>query len=100
VTHAGREDRTPVRGATVKILGTEYRLRSDADAEHLQQVADCVDRAMREAQRSAPDTQSAAILAALNIASDHLRAGAGVAIPAARLRALLRLIESAEDPSP
>lgn len=87
-----------MRSATVKILGAEYRIRSDAGPEHLQEVAEYVDRVMREVQRQAPDTQAAAILAALNIASDFLRTRAGVGISRARLEEMIRLIESAQDP--
>lgn len=90
---------TDMRSATVKILGTEYRVRSEADPEHLQEVADYVDRVLKEVQqRFSPDTQSAAILAALNIASDFLRSRSGVPVTPDRLRALIELVESAEEP--
>ena len=86
-----------MRAVTVKILGQEYRIRSEAEAQHLEQVAGYVDRVLREIQeRSSSDTQSAAILAALNIASDLLRVKEEYGpVPAARIRALIDLVESA-----
>jgi cell division protein ZapA (FtsZ GTPase activity inhibitor) len=92
---ATRGDAAPARSVTVKILGKEYRVRSDADAKHLEEVAAYVDRVMREIHgRSGSDTQAAAILAALNIASDLVRMRELVAIRPERIRSLIELLES------
>lgn len=78
---------------TVKILGKEYRIRSDADAAHVEQVAEYVDRMLSEVQRTTPDTQDAAILASLNIASELLRLREG-GVERKRLQALIDLVDS------
>lgn len=80
---------------SIKVLGKEYRIRSDADVEHIEEVAAYVDKTLRELQRNTPDTQDAAVLAALNIASDLLRVrqGGNVAEPG-RIQALIDLVES------
>lgn len=86
------------RGAAVpiKILGREYRVRSEAEAAHLERVAVYVDSVLREIQRVTPDTHDAAILAALNIASDLLALRTDREdVPRARLQALLELVDSA-----
>ena len=79
---------------TVKLMGREYRLRTDMDPERMQDVADYVERALSETRRSTSDTQDAAILAALNIASDLLHGPKGPGIPRKRVQALIDLIDS------
>lgn len=56
----------------VEIYGSEYRIRSDADPEHIQEVAHYVDSKMREVTNevSLGSSLKVAILAALNIAGD------------------------------
>ena len=83
------------RRATVKILEREYRIRSDADPDHLDAVASYVDQVLREVRKSTPDTQDASVLAALNIASELLRTRQQVAVPRERVLELIDLIESA-----
>jgi cell division protein ZapA (FtsZ GTPase activity inhibitor) len=83
------------RRTTVKILEREYRIRSDADPEHLDAVATYVDQVLREVRKSTPDTQDASVLAALNIASELLRTRQQVAVPRDRILELIDLIESA-----
>ncbi|MEX2207508.1 MAG: cell division protein ZapA [Myxococcota bacterium] len=83
------------RRAVVKILEREYRIRSDADPEHLDAVASYVDQVLREVRKSTPDTQDASVLAALNIASELLRTRQQVAVPRERILELIDLIESA-----
>ncbi|HME73340.1 MAG TPA: cell division protein ZapA [Myxococcota bacterium] len=90
----------------VRILGQEYRIRSDADEASIQRVASFVDETMakiRERTRTV-DTLDLAILAALNLANDLLAArGAALAAPAdgaewidpKRLQALIAIAESA-----
>lgn len=79
---------------TIKILGREYRIRGDGDAGHLERVSDYLDGVMRELSRSTPDTQDAAILAALNIASELLKLRETVADSDERVRALIDLVDS------
>ena len=79
----------------IRILGRDYRLRGEGNADHIQAVASYVDEMLREIQRSTPDTQEAAILTALNLASELLRARvAGLDLPRARIRALIERIDS------
>ena len=80
---------------SVKILGKEYRIRTDADYEHIERVAAYVDGMMRDVQRNTPDTQDAAVLAALNIASEMMRLrDANLTIDGERIRALIELVDS------
>jgi cell division protein ZapA (FtsZ GTPase activity inhibitor) len=83
------------RRTTVKILEREYRIRSDAEPEHLEAVATYVDQVLREVRQSTPDTQDASVLAALNIASELLRTRQLVAVPRERILELIELVESA-----
>lgn len=83
------------RRTTVKILEREYRIRSDAEPEHLEAVATYVDQVLREVRQSTPDTQDASVLAALNIASELLRTRQMVAVPRERILELIELVESA-----
>jgi cell division protein ZapA len=86
----------PSGPTTIKILGNEYRLKSDADSEHLKTVASYVDSVLREVRRSTSDTQDAAILAALNIASELLRIRkAHEIVSRARIQALIDFVDSA-----
>ena len=80
---------------TIKIRGNEYRVRSDSDPEHLQQVASYVDEVLSEVSRSTTDTQDAAVLAALNLASEVLELRRLEAVPRERLQALIDLVDSA-----
>ena len=86
---------TQIQPTTIKILGKEYRIRTDGDPNHIEQVAAYVDRMLRELQRTIPDTQDAAILAALNIASEHMKSKTVAGIPRERIQALIDLVESA-----
>ena len=80
----------------VKLLGREYRLRTNADGQHVEQVAVYVEDMLRQAQASTTDTQDAAILAALNIASELMSMkSVGAAVPSDRLQALIDLVDSA-----
>ncbi len=80
---------------TIKILGQEYRLRSDMDQAHLERVAEYVDRVMRQVRASTSDTQDAAILTALNIASELMSTRGLTAVPSERIQALIDLVDSA-----
>lgn len=61
----------------VEIFGTIYHVRGEDNPEHLQEVADLVDKRMREVaqQVTTVDTAKIAILAALNIADEMYRRG-------------------------
>jgi cell division protein ZapA (FtsZ GTPase activity inhibitor) len=77
----------------VKILGKEYRLRGDEDAAHMEAVAAYLDQVLREIQRTLPDTQDSAMLAALNIASEVVRLR-GSLVRADRIQSLIDLVDS------
>jgi cell division protein ZapA (FtsZ GTPase activity inhibitor) len=79
--------------STVKILGREYRLRGDAEGERLEEVAAYLDRVMREMLKQVPDTQDAAVLAALNIASELMSLRASL-VRADRVQSLIDLVDS------
>jgi cell division protein ZapA len=59
----------------VNIYGTEYPIRGEVDAEYIRQVAEYVDRKMREVDHTtaAKSSLQVAILAALNIADELFR---------------------------
>ena len=71
------ERRNTVR---VSILGDEYVLRTEASAAHTRQVAEHVDRTIRNVIEtgSVVETHKAAILAALQITDELLRSRAEV----------------------
>ena len=60
----------------VTILNEDYNIRSDATAEHTREVAQYVDRAIRQVMSSGMvvETNKAAILAALQIAGELFEA--------------------------
>jgi cell division protein ZapA len=59
----------------VKILGTEYGIRGDADSEYIIKVAQFVDKKMREIsdQQAVASNTRVAILAAMDIADELLQ---------------------------
>jgi cell division protein ZapA len=59
----------------VNIFGQGYTIKTDADAEHIQKIAEYVDKKMDEIVRTTKtvSTLNVAILAALNIADDFFR---------------------------
>ena len=82
-----RPPRTSVR---VSIVGDDYTLRSDAPEAHTRAVAEHVDRVIRQvlSTGSVVETHKAAILAALQIADELLRARAEAEALTARTQAL------------
>ena len=62
------------KSVAVRILGQEYRIRSDADEEWLQHVAACVDTAMDQVRERTKtvDTLDVALLTCLNLAREVL----------------------------
>ena len=92
----------PARSTPVTIFGRTYHLRGDGDGEHLIELADIVDRKMREVAEATgtADTLKVAILASLNIADDYLKAGhegfaSGDAEPRKRLARMVALLDEA-----
>jgi cell division protein ZapA len=83
----GPRRRTSVR---VSIVGDEYTLRSDAPEAHTRAVAEHVDRVIRQvlSTGSVVETHKAAILAALQLADELLRARADADALASRTQAL------------
>ena len=61
-----------VNSVAVRIAGKEYRIRSDADGEWLQRVAQYVDESLRQIRERTRtvDSLDVAILAALNLARE------------------------------
>jgi len=59
-------------GITVEIFGQEYKIRGDADPEHMAEIAKFVDGKMKEVAKGAPVGSLAkiGILVALNIADE------------------------------
>lgn len=59
-------------GIRVNIFGTEYPIRGDADPAYIKEVAEYVDRKMKEIAKNAPihSSMKVAILAALNVADE------------------------------
>jgi cell division protein ZapA len=74
----------------VSIVGDEYTLRSDAPEAHTRAVAEHVDRVIRQVLSTGTvvETHKAAILAALQLADELLRARADAAALAERTAAL------------
>ncbi len=66
----------------VKIFGTEYRVRGEADNGYIEKLAAYVDRAMREIAGSGRHISPTriAVLAAFNIADELHRKGKGRAV--------------------
>jgi len=98
------------RTIPVQILGQEYRIRSDADESSIRRAAAMVDETMARVRdrTGTVDTQSVAVLAALNIANHllALREGRGDGAPGEvldpeRFGPLIEMVEAAlrDDPA-
>ncbi len=63
------------RSVRVSIYGHEYTLKGEAEPEYVEQVAEFVDRKMREVAENSTlvSTTKVAILAAINIADELFR---------------------------
>lgn len=61
---------------TVNIYGEQYKIVADERTSHVNTVASIVDDKMREIKNNNPslDTKRLAVLAAVNIVSDYLKA--------------------------
>lgn len=86
------------RSVAVRILGHEYRIRTDGDEAEIARVAALVDQTMDRIRRrtGTVDTLDLAILGALNLANEllSLRAAARDGVPSERLRALVEGVEA------
>jgi len=89
--------KTPV---TVQIAGQRFSLRGDQDDRAMREMASYVDSRMKELQKQTrtADTQSLAVLAALQITEDLFKERRALADLKKRIRerstALLHLVES------
>jgi cell division protein ZapA len=74
----------------VSIIGEEFTIRSDEEPGHIKEVAEYVDRAVRHVLKSSPviETHKAAILAALQITDELLKAKATNALIDSRMDSL------------
>ena len=63
------------RSVTVQIAGVRYALKTDEDDRWVKSVASFVEEKIRDVQKRSrtPDTQSAAVLTALQIAEELFR---------------------------
>lgn len=84
--------------SVVRILGSEYRVEADVDAARLQDMADYVDRKMRELAQDASPVASArtGVLAALNIAEELFREREGRRGVQEMVTRLLAIVEALE----
>jgi hypothetical protein len=89
------------RSIPVRILGQEYRVRSEADESIVRGAATLVDETMQRIQQhtGTVDTRDLAVLAALNLANRVVSSGRmPVAVQDAsgdgRLQTLIELVES------
>jgi cell division protein ZapA (FtsZ GTPase activity inhibitor) len=87
------------RSVSIRVLGQEYRVRTDAPADELKRVGELVEATMRRLRErtGAVDSRELAMMTAVNLARDLLtergtrRSGAAAA---PRLRALADRVES------
>lgn len=87
------------RSVSIRVLGQEYRIRSDAQPNELQRVADLVGETMGRLRdrTGAVDSRDLAMMTAVNLARDllaerSLRRGGAATSP--RLRALADRVEA------
>ncbi|MCE2392238.1 MAG: cell division protein ZapA [Proteobacteria bacterium] len=87
-------DKEAIHKATVRLLGQEYRIRGDANGDHLDAVAAHVDGVMNQLRQTSPSNQDVPLLAALNIASELLRLRDAERVTGERIQALIELVDS------
>ena len=90
---------TSKRSVSVRILGHEYRIRTDADPASLSRVASLVDETMRRLRErtGVMDSLDLAIMAALNLARDLTTEREAREIDVAGAERLRLLADSIED---
>lgn len=86
------------RSVKVDIFGHDYILKSDADDNHIQRVAEFVDRKMKEVSTSSNSQTvlNIAILAALNIADEYLKIKDERELAEIKARELAQLIDTVQ----
>ena len=92
---------TQATAVDVAILGRTYRVKCAADeVDALHAAARHLDRAMRKVQdaSSALSLDRIAVMAALNIANDHLTEGGGIEDPEPQLQRLTAKLDAALAP--
>lgn len=79
-----------VQSLKLEVQGESYTIRSDAPPEHMRHVAQYVDKAIAKVRAGAPslDPQRAAVLAAMQMADELLRARQDSGELAADMKAL------------
>lgn len=79
-----------VQSHKLEVLGEHYTIRSDAQPDHLREVAAYVEDAIRKVRAGAPslDPTRAAVLAAMQMADELLRARGDASALGADMRAL------------
>ena len=99
--------RVEKRTVALQISGKEYRVKSDADEEWLQHVADCVDETMGQIRdrTGMVDTFDIAMLSCLNLAREVIthreaRSSSATVVEEDRLKLLTDAAESALDQLP
>ena len=63
-----------MKSVIVSVFGSDYNVRADSGDEHVQEVADIVDRKMKEIDRqfSQGSSTRTAVLACMNLVDEHL----------------------------
>ena len=81
---------TRVQSVKLEVQGESYTIRSDAAAEHMREVATVVDAAIAKVRAGAPslDPTRAAVLAAMQMADELLRARGETGALTSDIRAL------------
>jgi cell division protein ZapA len=67
--------RVQLQRTTIHIAGQDYTIVSEEPADHVREVGFLVDSKIREIREQSPhlDARQAAVLAAIQIASDHVK---------------------------
>lgn len=65
----------PTQRTTIHIAGQDYTIVSEESGDHVREVGFIVDSKIREIRAQSPhlDTRQAAVLAAIQLASEHVK---------------------------
>jgi cell division protein ZapA len=63
-----------MKSVVVNVFGSDYNVKADSDVEHVQEVAEIVDRKLREIDRqfSQGSSTRTAVLTCMNLVDEHL----------------------------
>ena len=63
-----------MKSVIVNVFGSDYNVRADSDGDHVQAVAEIVDRRMKEIDKQFQQGSSTrtAVLACMNLVDEHL----------------------------